>query len=221
MGRRIRWKRWATGIWYNQGMTPAERRTAAVKLLARIDQGIAECESLLSDRRSRPGDKRSARVQRDFPQEARKRDERSCWLRSRHDYIVYVFNSRGLTRLKYATAMKSMLLFVTAFVGLQAYVLSRTCSHLLLRRERNGCNHCRKRKNNSPLRGRTDPKAMPSVRPRLMLWKKKSNCFVTRYTRFTRYLTLESHQLVASATSRRFVFFRSSTTGMSRSLPMV
>ncbi len=56
-------------------MMPTERRIAAMRLLARIEQGISECDALLSRRRLRPSEQRYVRVQRDFRRKAPKRVE--------------------------------------------------------------------------------------------------------------------------------------------------
>jgi len=56
-------------------MTPIQRRTALIRLLAKIDQQIREAESLASDGTLSDDDRRFAAVQLDFRREAVKRVE--------------------------------------------------------------------------------------------------------------------------------------------------
>jgi hypothetical protein len=56
-------------------MTPSERRTACIRLLAHIDQQIAEAEALASDESLDADERRFAKVQLDFRRRAVERVE--------------------------------------------------------------------------------------------------------------------------------------------------
>ena len=56
-------------------MTPSERRTRLIRLLAQIDQQISEAESLASDPALDADERRLAKVQLDFRRDTVKRVE--------------------------------------------------------------------------------------------------------------------------------------------------